>query len=69
MLKFIKKYNRVAAVEIQTAFDLFELEMKALIESLKEKKLIRVVKAGNGSFIELSGKAGACDFDAGICSF
>ncbi|MBK5239643.1 DsbA family protein [Clostridium sp.] len=68
LLMFIRKYGRVAPVEIQLSFDLNEVEVNELLEQLIEKNLCRKVAAGNGSFIEAMNNPTSCDIITGICA-
>jgi len=49
-------------------FDLANDELKAVIDSLLNKQLIRKREAGNGYFISAKTSAAACDPVTGICS-
>jgi predicted DsbA family dithiol-disulfide isomerase len=68
ILAFITRYGSVAPIEIQMTFDLSDDELKAVLDSLLNKQLIRKREAGNGYFISPKLSAAACDPSAGVCS-
>lgn len=69
VMNFIKKYERVVPVEIKEAFDYLDSELKAVIENLINKNLIKVNPAGNGFFIETTINPMSCNSDSGLCGF
>jgi len=68
IMAFITRYGSAAPVEVQTAFDLSDDELKNAIDSLIEKQLVRKQAAGNGYFILPKVSAAACDPATGVCS-
>ena len=68
IMAFITRYGSAAPVEVQTAFDLSSDELKNVIDSLHEKRLVRKREAGNGYFILPKVSAAACDLATGVCS-
>ncbi len=68
VLEFIRKYKRVAPVEIQVSFDYTAQEVKVVIDSLKEKNLINTIPVGNGIFIILANNPLSCDYTTGVCN-
>lgn len=69
VLQFINKYDRVAPVEIQSAFDYSEKELESLIKNLVSKDLIKTIPAGNGMFIEsINNNPLFCDSDTQVCN-
>jgi len=68
IMAFITRYGSAAPVEVQTAFDLSNDELKNVIDSLLNKQLIRKQVAGNGYFILPKVSAAACDPANGVCS-
>lgn len=68
VLIFINKYEKVAPIEIQTTFNLSDDEMKGIIQSLNNQKIIDIIMAGNGYFIKLVSDPLACNSETGICS-
>lgn len=69
IMAFITRYGSAAPVEVQTAFDLSDDELKNAIDSMLKKQLIRKREAGNGYFILPKVSAVACDPATGVCSF
>jgi predicted DsbA family dithiol-disulfide isomerase len=69
IMAFITRYGSVAPIEIQMTFDLSDDELKTVIDSLFNKKLIQKREAGNGYFISPKVSAAAYDPATGICSF
>ena len=67
ILDFIKKYGRVAPIEIQVSFDLTESEMNKVIDTLVKEKSCKLTEAGNGYFIEILSNPLSCDEESGIC--
>jgi putative protein-disulfide isomerase len=67
VFEFIKKYNSLAPVEINMAFDLSEAEFEKIQNSLFEKQLITKKEAGNGYFITPKNNPLACDIETGAC--
>jgi predicted DsbA family dithiol-disulfide isomerase len=67
VLKFIKKYAKVAPVEIKEAFEYSSKELSNVLEGLKEKNLINLTEAGNGYFISASKSPLSCDPVTGVC--
>ena len=65
---FIRKYGRVAPIEIKASFDYSDKELNSMIEVLKSKQLIRVIPAGNGFFIEAAVKPLSCNTANGLCN-
>ena len=68
VLALIDKQGRVAPVEVQTAFDFTGAEITAMLDTLKDKRLIGMVPAGNGWFVERATSPMACDPDKGLCA-
>lgn len=68
VLLFIRKHENVAPVEIEVSFDLSKNNLGKIIESLKNQKLIKVDKAGNGYFISPNYPPMHCDINTGICN-
>ncbi len=68
IMAFITRYGSAAPVEVQTAFDLSNDEMKNVIDAMLNKQLIRRREAGNGYFIVPKVSAAACDPATGICA-
>lgn len=68
ILGFIKKYSRVAPIEIETAFDLSKSELDTILEDLNNKGLIRLIPAGNGLFIETVSKSLECNPTTDQCN-
>lgn len=69
ILDFIKKYGRVAFVEIKECFEISDDETRQFIDLLVNKGKCRVIEVGNGSFIELVENPVLCDPVSGVCSF
>lgn len=67
IMDFIKRYGRVAPVELQMCFELTEEETKSVTDTLVSKKLCRTVQAGNGIFIENTANPALCDDTNGVC--
>jgi predicted DsbA family dithiol-disulfide isomerase len=68
LIAFVKKYNRVAPVEIQEAFELSQEEVHQLMTRLEAQKQIRITPAGNGFWVETQSEPMSCD-NAGFCCF
>lgn len=51
ILEFVKKYGRVAKVEIKESFNLSERELHEMLERLQAQNQIGITEAGNGYFI------------------
>lgn len=68
IMAFIARYGSVAPIEIQMTYDLTNDELKAVIDSLVNKQLIRKREAGNGYFIFPKVSAVACDSATGVCT-
>ncbi len=69
ILYFIKKYGRVALVEIQECFEITNDETQKFIDLLVKEGKCRVIEVGNGSFIEIIENPMFCDPVSGVCSF
>jgi len=67
IMSFITRYGSVAPIEIQMTFDLTQVELKTVIDSLLNKQLIRKREAGNGYFILPKVGAAVCD-STGVCA-
>ncbi|KAF0092554.1 MAG: DSBA oxidoreductase [Fusobacteria bacterium] len=67
VLDFIKKYGRVAPVEIQVSLDMSENDVALIINKLVSENQCRIIVAGNGSFIELIHNPLDCDPMSGFC--
>ena len=68
VLEFIRKYERVAPVEIQASLNYSDEEVKGVIDTLKEKNLINIIPAGNGIFITQAKALLSCDAASGVCN-
>ncbi|MBP1764037.1 MAG: oxidoreductase [Firmicutes bacterium] len=68
VLNFIKKFGRVTPVEIQVALEYSNEETQEIIEKLKSQKLIKLISAGNGFFVECAINPLSCDSDSGFCN-
>ena len=68
VLEFIRKYERVAPVEIQASLDYSDKEVKSVISTLQEKNLIKIIPAGNGILIKQAKSPLSCDSVTGICN-
>jgi putative protein-disulfide isomerase len=68
VLEFIRKYKRVAPVEIKESLNYSSEELAGVIEHLKQQNLITTLPAGNGVFIELVNSPLACDITTGMCT-
>lgn len=51
ILAFIKKYGRVAPVEIRESFDLTDRQLEAVLKGLEAQKRIVMTPVGNGFFV------------------
>lgn len=69
VLDFIKKYERVAPVEIQMTFDLSDIELDQIINDLIDENLIELIPAGNGNMIGILSNPLFCDSDSDFCGF
>lgn len=67
ILEFIRKYGRVAPVEIEVSFDYSKEKLKEVIESLVTKEQVRAIPAGNGILLEVAYDPLACDPVTGVC--
>jgi putative protein-disulfide isomerase len=67
IMSFINKYQRVAPAEIAAAFNLSKAEIDEIVDSLRNQKLIKTSKAGNGYFITVNSNVLACDPNTGVC--
>lgn len=68
VLEFIKKYEHVAPVEIETNFDLTKTEASKIIKNLENKDLVNISSTGNGSFILPRFNPLECDSATGMCN-
>jgi putative protein-disulfide isomerase len=68
LMAFITRYGSVAPIEVQMTFNLSDDELKAVLDLLFNKQLIRKREAGNGYFISPKLSAAACDPSTGVCS-
>lgn len=68
LVDYVVKYGKVAAKEIQVAFDLEDDKLTSAIEELLETGMFAKVVRGNGYFIELKDIA-ICDTENGICNY
>jgi predicted DsbA family dithiol-disulfide isomerase len=68
ILGFIKKYGRVAPVELQMSFDMTDKENDEIIDNLLKKNQCRTIQAGNGFFIEAVTSPMSCDAISGVCN-
>ncbi len=69
VLNFIKKYERVAPIEIQSTFDLSDIELEQIIGDLIDENLVEIIPAGNGIMIGILSNALYCDSDSAFCGF
>ncbi len=67
VLDFIKKYGRVAPVEIQNFLECSQEDVERLVADLKAKNLITIIPAGNGVFIDAVNSLLSCDPVTGVC--
>lgn len=67
IMSFINKFQKVAPAEIAATFNLSKAEVDETLESLKNQKLIKTSKVGNGYFITANSNTLACDPNTGVC--
>lgn len=68
VMNFIRRYGRVAPVEIEVAFRLNKESAERILEELEAQKLIKIIPAGNGFFLEPVAAPLGCNADSGVCS-
>jgi predicted DsbA family dithiol-disulfide isomerase len=67
ILSFVRKHGKVAPKEVAEVFSLTLESAMDQLEQLKEKRLLKRQKAGNG-FFYLARNPMACNAETGICS-
>jgi putative protein-disulfide isomerase len=68
VIQFIRRFGRVAPVEIEKAFDFSITEVQTVIENLIGGRIITVIPAGNGVFFEPVTSPLVFDATSGVCS-
>jgi len=68
IMAFIRKYDSVAPIEIKMTFDMTDVELKSVGDSLLTKQMITRREAGNGYFFSARSSSMACDSATGICA-
>ncbi|TLU87564.1 MAG: DsbA family protein [Chlorobium sp.] len=68
IMAFIQKYASVAPIEIQMTFDLTDIELKSVVDSLLNQQMITRREAGNGYFISPKISSLSCDTATGLCT-
>lgn len=69
ILSFIKRYGRVAFIEIMECFDLADEEALRFIDLLVKEGKSRIIDVGNGFFVEAVDNPMLCDPLSGVCGF
>jgi predicted DsbA family dithiol-disulfide isomerase len=68
IMAFIQKYESVAPVEIKMTFDLTDIKLKSVLDSLLARQMITRREAGNGYFVSPGTSSLICDSATGRCT-